>query len=137
MSGVVKAGSSLSGMDVSARPSIAARARRELAQPFPRRTINKVQACAVMGVSKRTMDHWIAKRTIDSIRVGRERRIYVDSLPYIGSPRKVVTINEARQIARVSRRTIYNWIGRGWLERVREPGHLPRIYLDSLRRISL
>lgn len=46
--------------------------------------------------------------------------------------RELVTIPEARRIAKVSRRTIYVWMTKHKLEWVRTAGGSVLIYLDSL-----
>jgi excisionase family DNA binding protein len=51
-----------------------------------------------------------------------------------GVPEPGVTINEARTLARVSRRTIYNWIDQGKVEYYRTAGGSIRIVPASLFR---
>jgi excisionase family DNA binding protein len=49
---------------------------------------------------------------------------------------RLVTIQEAMQMARVGRRTIYNWLKAGKLETVRTAGGSLRIVVSSLWRPS-
>lgn len=49
--------------------------------------------------------------------------------------RVLVTIEQAREIVGVSRRTIYNWMSAGKVEWIRTAGGLPRIYADSLFQV--
>lgn len=46
--------------------------------------------------------------------------------------RRLLTMNEAAKVARVSRRTMYNWIYAGRLETVRLFNGKLRIFADSL-----
>lgn len=46
--------------------------------------------------------------------------------------RQVITIMQACRIAGVKRRTIYNWMKRGWIEYARTPSGSVRIYADQL-----
>lgn len=48
--------------------------------------------------------------------------------------RKTVNILQACQMAGVSRRTIYNWLGLGKIQFVRTAGGRVRIFTDSLFR---
>lgn len=48
------------------------------------------------------------------------------------SERETVSIMQACEICKVSRRTIYNWINAGKLAYRRSPGGLIRIFTDSL-----
>lgn len=48
--------------------------------------------------------------------------------------RPTVTVLQARELAQVSRRTIYNWLKAGKLEYVRTAGGRLRIFEDSLWR---
>jgi excisionase family DNA binding protein len=52
----------------------------------------------------------------------------------MNEPRKTTTIMKACEIAGVSRRTIYNWLGSGKLEYIRTAGGNVRIYVDTLFR---
>ena len=48
---------------------------------FPRRVVNIAQACAIAGVSRRTIYYWIANGKAQAIRTaGGRLRIYADSL---------------------------------------------------------
>ena len=46
--------------------------------------------------------------------------------------RRLITIREAMREAKVSRRTIYNWIDKGRLDTCRTVGGSVRIFADSL-----
>lgn len=46
--------------------------------------------------------------------------------------RKLVTIMQAMELCHVSRRTIYNWLGKDKVEYIRTAGSTVRIYEDSL-----
>lgn len=48
--------------------------------------------------------------------------------------RPVVSINDAMARVGVSRRTIYNWLAKGYLDYVRTAGGRVRIYTDTLWR---
>ncbi len=48
--------------------------------------------------------------------------------------RTTVSINKACELLDVSRRTIYNWIASGKVERVRTAGGSVRIFVDTLWR---
>lgn len=48
--------------------------------------------------------------------------------------RRLISIDEACEEARVTRRTIYNWLQAGRVEFVRTAGGRLRIYQDSLYR---
>jgi excisionase family DNA binding protein len=48
------------------------------------------------------------------------------------SDRKTVNVNQACEIAGVSRRTIYNWMWAKKLDVLRTPGGSPRLYVDQL-----
>ncbi len=48
--------------------------------------------------------------------------------------RKTISIRQACELADVSRRTIYNWIASGKVERIRTAGGSARIYVDTLWR---
>ncbi len=48
--------------------------------------------------------------------------------------RNSVSINGASALLDVSRRTIYNWIANGKVERIRTAGGSTRIYVDTLWR---
>jgi excisionase family DNA binding protein len=54
----------------------------------------------------------------------------------VDTDRKLVTIMKACELACVSRRTMYNWLGSGKLEFVRTVGGSVRIYADSLFRAT-
>lgn len=53
-------------------------------------------------------------------------------MAYSEADRPLVNIMQACDIAGVSRRTIYNWLGAGKLEYVRTAGGAVRIYRDTL-----
>ncbi len=48
--------------------------------------------------------------------------------------RKAVSITKACELAGVTRRTIYNWMGNGKVEYVRTAGGSVRIFADTLFR---
>ncbi len=48
--------------------------------------------------------------------------------------RKTISNRQACELLDVSRRTIYNWIASGKVERVRTAGGAVRIYVDTLWR---
>lgn len=50
--------------------------------------------------------------------------------------RKIVSIQEACELAGVTRRTIYNWMAHNRLECIRTAGGSLRIYADSLFRAA-
>lgn len=51
-----------------------------------------------------------------------------------GGLRRVVSIEKARELTGVSRRTIYNWMAKGSIQWCRTAGGNVRIYLDTLFR---
>lgn len=50
--------------------------------------------------------------------------------------RETVTIQEAMAIAHVSRRTLYNWLGKDRIEYVRNPSGHVRIFKDTLQKFG-
>ena len=48
--------------------------------------------------------------------------------------RKTISIPRACELADVNRRTIYNWIASGKVERIRAAGGSARIFVDTLWR---
>ena len=48
--------------------------------------------------------------------------------------RELLTITEACDVMRVSRRTLYNWIYSGRVEACRTPTGYPRVFADTLVR---
>lgn len=48
--------------------------------------------------------------------------------------RRIVTVTEACALARVSRRTIFYWAEKGWIDAIRVASGNMRIYEDSLFR---
>lgn len=50
--------------------------------------------------------------------------------------REVVTVNQAMEICGVSRRTVYNWIMEGKVERIYTAGNTPRIYKEDLYKVE-
>jgi len=50
----------------------------------------------------------------------------------VNSHRKLLNVEQARAILGISRRTIYYWFEKGWLEYVRMPSGRRLIYADSL-----
>lgn len=50
--------------------------------------------------------------------------------------RETVNIMQAMRKLGVSRRTIYNWIKAGKVERVYTAGGSPRIFVDTLLRVT-
>lgn len=52
----------------------------------------------------------------------------------VTNERPMVSIMQACRLARVSRRTIYNWMEKGKIEYVRTAGGSARIFTDSLFR---
>ncbi len=53
------------------------------------------------------------------------------TMPDIGS-RKTVSIPQACELARVTRRTIYNWMAQSKIQYVRSAGGRVRIFTDTL-----
>lgn len=54
-----------------------------------RRTVTILMACELVGVSRRTIYHWIAKGKVDYIRTaGGSIRIFEDSLWRAGTPQR-------------------------------------------------
>ncbi len=52
----------------------------------------------------------------------------------MSAEREIVTVAEACEICRVSRRTIYMWLQAGKIESIRTAGGQRRIYVDTLFR---
>jgi len=52
----------------------------------------------------------------------------------MAADRKTISIRQACELVDVSRRTIYNWIASGKVERVRTAGGSVRIFVDTLWR---
>ena len=52
----------------------------------------------------------------------------------MAADRKTISIRQACELADVSRRTIYNWIASGKVERVRTAWGSTRIFVDTLWR---
>ena len=53
----------------------------------------------------------------------------------MAADRKTISINKACELLDVSRRTLYNWIASGKVERIRTAGGLVRIFVDTLWRM--
>ena len=62
-----------------------------------------------------------------------EREGIGGTVPY-DFPRRLVNTVKAAEIAGVTKRTIYNWVRRGWVEHVETPSGGVRIYADTLLR---
>src|SRR5262245_37252083 len=60
----------------------------------------------------------------------------IDKCPHCGETRTLLTINDAAELARVDRKTIYRWMKKGMLEHCVLPSGLVRIFKDSLIRRS-
>ncbi len=56
------------------------------------------------------------------------------TIPVIQADRTTASIRQACALLDVSRRTIYNWIASGTVERVRTAWGSARIYVDTLWR---
>ena len=48
------------------------------------------------------------------------------------APAQLLTVNEATAYARISRRTLYNWVHRGWLAYHLTPSNLMRFKPEDL-----
>jgi len=60
------------------------------------------------------------------------------SCEYEAFGRRMITIREATRVCKMSKKTIYNWMNRGWIEWVKTAGGRRRVLLDSLtRHVSL